>query len=128
MFIIDSLKYCQKNKGLQIVAYCIMDNHIHIICQALHDIGLSDIIRDLKSYTARGILNKLKSTAVGKDRAILEIFKNEALERCKKKQRYIVWQRGYRAIEVSSNTFLDQKIEYIHINPVKAGIVSKEED
>ncbi len=45
--IIDSLKYCQKEKGLQLVAYVIMPNHVHTILGA-NDANLSDILRDFK--------------------------------------------------------------------------------
>ena len=53
--IIESLTYCQKIKGLNIHAYCIMTSHIHLILSVRESFKLSDTIRDLKSYTSRKI-------------------------------------------------------------------------
>jgi REP element-mobilizing transposase RayT len=51
--IIESLKYCQKEKGLIIHAYVIMSNHLHLILRAKEgSAGLSAIIRDFKKYTS----------------------------------------------------------------------------
>ncbi|MEZ4787094.1 MAG: transposase [Flavobacterium haoranii] len=44
--IIEALKYCQNNKGLEIYSYCIMSSHIHILCKGTNGFVLSDIIRD----------------------------------------------------------------------------------
>ena len=53
--VIDSLKYCQTNKGLEIYAFVIMSNHIHILLRG--DIGkLSDTIREFKSPSPRGYI------------------------------------------------------------------------
>ena len=44
--IIDSLKYCQTNKGLNVHAYCIMTSHVHLILSVQDGFVLSDVIRD----------------------------------------------------------------------------------
>jgi REP element-mobilizing transposase RayT len=49
--IIDSLRYCQDNKGLEVYAYVIMSNHVHLLIRSLND-NLSDVIRDLKRHTS----------------------------------------------------------------------------
>ncbi|MCK4553454.1 transposase, partial [Candidatus Parcubacteria bacterium] len=54
--IIDSLKYCRKNKGLKLYEYVIMTNHIHLIVKAEQGYKLSQIISDFKKYTTREIL------------------------------------------------------------------------
>jgi REP element-mobilizing transposase RayT len=51
--LVDSLKYCQEYKGLEIYAYCIMPSHIHMLCKAEEGNVLSDIIRDFKKYTSK---------------------------------------------------------------------------
>lgn len=43
----DSLSYCQREKGLTVFAWCIMTNHVHLICSAPK---LSDVMRDLKKF------------------------------------------------------------------------------
>ena len=49
----ESLEYCQKNKGLNVHAYCIMSSHVHLIISASGNSNLTEIIRDLKSFTSR---------------------------------------------------------------------------
>ena len=60
--IIDSLKHCQKEKGLNVHGYVIMPNHVHTILSAKND-NLSDIIRDYKRFTSRRISEALESIA-----------------------------------------------------------------
>lgn len=52
----ESLEYCQKHKGLNVHAYCIMTSHVHLIVSVRDGGNLSDVIRDLKSFTAREIV------------------------------------------------------------------------
>lgn len=53
--MIDSLKYCQKNKGLIVYAYVIMSNHMHMAVSAENN-NLSDVIRNFKQFTSKHIL------------------------------------------------------------------------
>ena len=50
------LRFCQKEKGLLVFGWCLMSNHIHLIIAKGGDIGLSDILRDFKKFTAKQIL------------------------------------------------------------------------
>ena len=55
--LVASLKYCQSNKGLIIHGYVVMPSHIHLIVSAAQkSVGLSNIIRDMKAYTAKELL------------------------------------------------------------------------
>jgi putative transposase len=53
--IVESLKFCQKEKGLKLHAWVIMSNHVHLIASAEPAIMLADVIRDLKKYTSKMI-------------------------------------------------------------------------
>lgn len=57
--IIEALKYCQKNKGLEIFGYCLMTNHLHLIARANGKQSLSEILRDFKQFTAKAILRQI---------------------------------------------------------------------
>ncbi|MEO9477370.1 MAG: transposase [Cyclobacteriaceae bacterium] len=57
--IIDSLKYCQTNKGLIIHAWCLMPSHLHMIISSNNE-SLSGIMRDFKKFTTKAILKELK--------------------------------------------------------------------
>ena len=52
--ILDSLQYCQRNKGLDVYAWCIITSHVHLIIGSETN-PLADIMRDFKSYTSRAI-------------------------------------------------------------------------
>lgn len=58
---LDSLRYCQKNKGLELCAYCIMSSHIHLSIGRNSDAGLDDIIRDIKKFTSVKIVDAIKN-------------------------------------------------------------------
>ncbi len=58
----ESIKYCQENKGLEVYGYCIMTSHIHMII-GIENGNLSDVIRDLKSFTSRQIRKNLEASA-----------------------------------------------------------------
>ena len=58
--LIESLKFCQKEKGLLLHGWCIMSNHVHLIMSAKNE-NLSDILRDFKKFTSKKIF-----AAIGK--------------------------------------------------------------
>lgn len=59
--IIDSLKYCIQNKGLNIYAYVVMSNHLHIIANCNVDFQLNDVIRDFKKFSSKQIIASIKN-------------------------------------------------------------------
>jgi REP element-mobilizing transposase RayT len=58
---LDSLRYCQQNKGLEVCAYVIMTNHIHMIIGRHGAPALEDIVRDIKKYTSVKIIDAIKN-------------------------------------------------------------------
>ena len=58
--IVDSLTFCQKNKGLELFAWCIMTNHVHLIIRAKKGYALQDIMRDFKKFTSKKIITAIK--------------------------------------------------------------------
>ncbi|MFS1520016.1 REP-associated tyrosine transposase [Flavobacterium covae] len=125
--IISALQYCQSNKGLEIYAYCIMSNHIHLLCKATAGFILSDVIRDFKKFTSKKIIQTIIDQPESRREWILDYFK-KSCEHLKRDQTYKVWQNGYHAEHIFSNKFIKQKLEYIHHNPVKDKIVDLPED
>jgi len=121
--VIESLDYCIKNKGMILYGYVIMSNHIHMIVQS-EDGKLSDLIRDFKKFTAKNILEKIKNSPESRREWMLERFKLAA-EGHKRNKEYQFWQYGNHAEEIYSTTFMWSKLHYIHLNPVRAGLVAK---
>jgi len=124
--VIDSLRYCQVNKGLEIYAFVIMSNHIHLLIRS--DIGkLSDTIREFKSFTAKQILLAIDSESESRREWMLNLFEFAAKQH-KRNEKYQIWTHENHAELIYSDKFIFQKIDYIHENPVRAGIVEKAED
>ena len=124
--IINSLKYCQFNKGLDIFAYVIMPSHLHLVARNLEE-KLNMVIRDFKRHTANQIIRTVESeTGESRKDWLLHLFKYHAKYK-KQNTKYQFWQKTNHPIELKTSAVIDQKIEYIHNNPVKAGLVLKPE-
>jgi putative transposase len=120
--VLDSIRYCQKEKGLVVYGWCIMSNHIHLIVRAKHS-NLSDIIRDLKKFTAKSLFKTIENSETeSRKRWICAIFRKSG-EFNHRNEQIQVWQQDNHPIEIFSNDVIEQKLNYIHQNPVKAGIV-----
>jgi REP element-mobilizing transposase RayT len=124
--IIDSLKYCQENKGLELYGYVIMSNHIHVLIRASNN-NLSDIIRDFKTHTSKIIIHEIQEGRESRKEWLLNQFSFAATKH-KRNINYQFWTHENHAEIIFSNKFIWQKLEYIHNNPVRNGIVSKPED
>jgi len=121
--IIDSLKYCQKNKGLLLYEFIIMTNHIHLIARAKEKYKLSQIISDFKKHTTREILKELEKD---NRKYILNLIKNSFSK--KKDYQNQIWQRENYPEPIINEKFLNEKIRYIYNNPLKKEYVTKQED
>ncbi|WP_317043697.1 transposase [Cellulophaga tyrosinoxydans] len=103
--------------------YVIMSNHVHLIIQS-SDGKLSDLIRDFKKFTAKNILESIQNEPESRREWMLERFK-KATETHSRNKEYQFWQYGNHAVEIYSIDFMWSKLDYIHMNPVRAGIVEK---
>ncbi|MFQ6601392.1 REP-associated tyrosine transposase [Flavobacterium sp. C3NV] len=121
--VIDCFDYCIKNKGMILYGYVIMSNHIHLIVQS-EEGKLSDLIRDFKKFIAKNILDKIQSSPESRKEWMLERFKLAAQKHQRNKE-YQFWQYGNHAEEIYSTAFMWSKLHYIHLNPVRAGLVAK---
>jgi REP element-mobilizing transposase RayT len=119
--IIDSLKYCQEHKGLELYAYVIMSNHIHLLAKSANE-KLSETIRDFKRHTSKTILEMIENGNESRKEWMLNLFGFEASKH-KRNDNYQFWTHENHAEHIYSNKFIAQKLEYIHNNPVKAGYV-----
>jgi REP element-mobilizing transposase RayT len=119
--LLDSLQFCRRHKGLKLQAYVIMDNHLHLV--AAGD-KLTDLIRDFKSYTAKQIVSRLQQDQKTWVLNQLQYWKQSN----KIRSDYQVWQEGFHPQQIVSEAMLRQKIEYLHHNPVRAGLVAQAED
>lgn len=118
--LLESLRYCQKNKGLEIYAWCIMTNHVHLIISAKARFLLENILRDFKRHTAKNIVLAISENP-------LESRKEWLLKKFETKDGINFWGTDNHPIELWSNNVIDQKLNYLHNNPVEGGLVFKPE-
>jgi REP element-mobilizing transposase RayT len=127
LIVIDSLRYCQQERGLVIFGYCIMTSHIHLIARADGICSLSDILRDFKKFTSKEILNQIQNGTESRRDWMIEYFRRSG-ERTNGKANYKFWMDGNHPEEINSNKFFIDKMDYIHNNPVKELFVEQPED
>ncbi len=124
--VIDSLNFCVKQKGLEIYGWCLMPSHLHLIVSAEVGKSISDIMRDFKKFTSKEIVKTIKTINESRREWMLDKFEfagrwNPKIENFK------FWQDGIHPIMIESNHFIDQKLKYIHQNPVVSGLVFEPE-
>jgi REP element-mobilizing transposase RayT len=127
--LITNLDYCIKNKGMLLYGYVIMTNHIHAIMAAKEDTnGLSFLIRDFKSYTSKQLSIWILSTnKESRKDWMMEIFRYYG-RNSGKVDLFQIWTHYNCPKVITQPAFFNQKLNYIHQNPVKAGFVRKAED
>ena len=124
--VLDSLNYCMQNKGLEVYGYVIMTNHLHAIVGSNRE-PLSGIIRDFKRHTSKQLIKAIENNNQESRRGwLLWLFK-QAGERNVNNEHYQLWQQQNHPIELNSNELLNQRLNYLHQNPVKAGFVDTPE-
>ena len=106
----------------------IMSNHIHLIISVEENRSLSDVIRDFKKFTSVEILKEMASNSVeSRKNWMLWIFK-KAGEGNHRNKDYQFWQQDNHPIELDHDEIIQSKMDYLHENPVRAGIVRMEKD
>lgn len=107
--LIEAFKTRVDKEQLSIYAFVIMPNHFHAIWQ-LHDgIKKDEFQRDLLKFTARSILKFMKMH----EDPLLTHLKVDDADRI-----YQVWERNSLSIDMYSQSFFEQKLNYLHNNPV----------
>jgi REP element-mobilizing transposase RayT len=119
--LIETLTYCIHHKGLEIFAWCIMTNHVHLLGRATGQESFSDILRDFKKFTSKAVTKAIQENEK-------ESRKEWLLEQFKTEQGYRFWRSDNKPIEVWSNKVIKEKLNYIHYNPVEEGLVFRPED
>ena len=117
--IINSLHHLTSTNATRLTAFVIMSNHIHLIWQALQGFTPSDIQSSFMRFTA----NKLKQKLTTEDPIQLEQYKVNKYDRT-----YQIWKREPLGIELFTPPAFQQKLNYIHENPVRAGLCKFAED
>ncbi|WP_317043834.1 REP-associated tyrosine transposase [Kaistella haifensis] len=125
---LDSLRFCQKEKGFEIHAWCIMSSHVQLVFRSIKGQKPELLIGDLKRYTSKSIVKAIEENPrESRKQFLLEFFKKEGAK-SSNVTHYQFWRHDNKPIELWSNRVIKQKIDYVHQNPVEAGLVYKAQD
>ena len=127
--ILDSLTYCQQEKGLDIYAWVLMTNHLHMVVGVRDDsIVISDILRDFKKFTSKKIIACIEENSE-ESRTIWMLDRFRFVGNNDKKiKNFKFWRDKNHIEQIYSYDFFKQKVNYIHMNPVRQEIVEHPED
>lgn len=122
----NSLNFCIKNKGLKVHAYVYMTNHLHLIVSS-EDEELQNIVRDFKKHTNKEFIKAVNDVGESRREWLLNKFSYEA-KRSKRAAKYKIWQDGFHPVILENAKMIEQRLKYIHENPINAGFVYHERD
>ena len=126
--VVDSLRHCQVCKGLEIYAWVLMTNHLHMIVSTHSDNQIGDVLRDFKKYTSKAIVNAINENSQESrkvwlmDRFYFRGANDTKISNCK------FWQDGSYMESIDTYEFYKEKLNYIHMNPVRQEIVKSPEE
>ena len=121
------LEEVRKKYEMKIYSYCLMPNHIHMILQSKTKGNLSPFMKTWKALTARAIIKY----AEAKDSNLLSKFRDSAKQYDSSlggRQEHQVWVSRFDDLLLRSSEVMRTKVNYIHENPVKKGIVTSAEE
>jgi putative transposase len=127
LVVVDSLNYCIEEKGLGIFGYVIMSSHVHLLCKVNEPNKLSEVLRDFKKHTSKQFIKVINEVGESRKEWMLNKFAYEA-QRIGRAENYKVWKDDNHAIEIGDYIDIEQKLNYIHNNPVTAMLVGSAEE
>jgi len=143
--IINNFKFYKQTKQCKLLGYVIMPTHLNYIFWPVGTFSISEVLRDFKKQAAKGIIQQLKddkrsdriqnpicgncgsgitnpASRTWAQKGLSVFFRNSV------KQEFQVWQAQNWMVNICSEQLLHQKFDYIHNNPVRAGLVSNADD
>ena len=125
--LIESIKYCQREKDLELYGWCIMTSHVHLLIGTKGN-ALSNIMRDLKRHTSEELHKAILNNRTESRREWMLWMMEKAAKKNSNSAKFQLWQPESHPIELTNNKIAHQKLDYTHYNPVEAGFVARAED
>jgi putative transposase len=120
--LVNSLKYCAESKGMILHAWVVMTNHVHLIISSQAN-KIEYIVRDMKKYTSKQIIKAIQENgAESRKEWMLNIFGYTGRNNNNNKE-FQFWKQDYHPVELSNAERLKQRLDYLHENPVRSGLV-----
>src|SRR5690606_31806550 len=125
--VVDSPGFCRQNLGLQIYCWCIMPSHVHLIMRA-SDKNPDKVLGRFKEYTSKKLQEAIElNNRESRKEWLLWMMERAGMKSSNVSNRQF-WQHHNKPKELWSNKVIDQKVDYIHLNPVVAGFVVSPEE
>ncbi|MBE2219047.1 MAG: transposase [Ignavibacteria bacterium] len=121
--VIDSIKYLLVEHSAFLTAYVIMPHHIHMILYIPENESLIAFMRDFKKYTSTEIRKQLEA-----DKNLPQLERLRANAEKYPRQVFKLWEDRYDDFVLYEDYAIQQKFDYIHMNPVRAGLVENPEE
>jgi putative transposase len=118
--VCQAINEARNSSEILIFAYVIMPDHFHLITNS--KLKPSNILRYLNGVTARRVIDYLKENNF--------IFPLDKLKQFEKKRcyKYSLWEHHSDTFTITSESMFMQKVNYIHLNPVRAELVKTMDD
>jgi REP element-mobilizing transposase RayT len=127
--IVHSLNHFIAQKGLNVYAWCLMTNHLHLLAQAKENCVIAGIEKEFKSFTTKKILQDIGTEPEARKIWMIERFENfsNVLGFLKK---FHIWQTCSNPvfIDLHEKEILLGYVEYIHANPTRDRVVDSAPD
>ena len=110
----------RKSAGFLLFAYVIMWDHLHLLTS--RPSTTSNVLRVLKGITARRVIDYLKGNGYSSSLAKLQH------QEWNRNHRHSLWQTEKNVLPIFSEGMFMEKVNYIHQNPVRAGLCERAEE
>ncbi len=121
--IIDSIKFCQKEKDLDVYGWCIMTSHIHLIIGTRGN-ALSNMVRDLKRHSSKKLHKTIaKNQKESRREWILWMMERAGLKAANQ-AKFQLWQPESHPQELSTLQMAHQKLDYLPVRLARRALQS----
>lgn len=120
--IIESLTFCRNEK--EIYCWCIMPSHIHLIFRAKNN-DPGEVLKSFKTFTSKAMQQHITANIHESRKEWMLWLMERAGQKNSNVKHKQFWQQHNKPIELWSAEVIDQKVDYIHKNPMVAGFVAE---
>lgn len=113
-FFIDALKETKEKHPFKLIGYVIMPDHVHLIVNPL-GCDIEIVGKELKGISANKIIKWLKENEYFSSLEKLKLTNEK-----KRNHSFSVWQKKVKSVDLWSHKFILQKLNYVHLNPIRA--------
>jgi putative transposase len=122
IILIESLNFVLEEHRAKLFAFVFMPSHVHLVVAMPEKENISDFMRDFKKFTSTKIRQQLM-----RDKRIENVERLYNNAQGKKNQIFKLWMDRFDDLVIENEETLRIKVQYIHDNPIRAGLVEQAE-